>query len=569
MSAHQGWGNLMDLDRAESRFRVLQAQYRAGELAEATYHLEVAKLLWRDDHGTYWMLDPDDGLWYQNRGDGWEPGDPRVSSQPSSTADTVRQARRRWLPFLALGGVVLALLVLAAGLVLERVPVDLLYASRDPLQPTQLPDIEVQVTIASPADSSQVPLGQMVSIESMVDAGPYLPAVAEVILRVDDQIIDVQPLEGKIQPDQTSFPLAQPWRPEATGEHMILVTALSHEDEPLDEAGLTLYVTEVPDPALPESACAPDATFVADVTIPPDTAFPPGVRMDKVWQVRNSGPCAWGVGYELVLLEGDRLGAPATVPVAPVAAGELVDLAVTMWAPFEAGTYTNTWQLRSSESALFGPTLSLNVQVEAQARESVPPPAPADVKASLAEDKKSVRLTWLDQSDDEDAFRIYRSDLLASIGLAPADSEQFVDQAVACGHTYRYTIVAFNAAGTSASDPPAEVSLPPCAPKDEPPSLTLTVVPTQVQASETFVVVYDALDDVALDLVVVWGVETDEPTLDAGQVFTCTGMLCRGRWPVTWTQEASGPLTLVGVALDSAGQQSAPAQTSVSVIPSE
>jgi hypothetical protein len=191
------------------------------------------------------------------------------------------------------------------------------------------------------------------------------------------------------------------------------------------------------------------------------------------------------------------------------------------------------------------------------------------VQATLAEDQESVRLTWVDQSDSEDAFRIYRTDLLASIGLAPADSEQFLDQSVVCGNTYGYTIVAFNAAGTAASEPPAEIGLPPCAPVDRPPSLTLTVVPTQVQASETFTVVYDALDDVGLELVVVWGVETNEPVLNAGQVFTCTTSVCYGNWPVTRTQGISGPLTLVGVALDSAGQQSPPAETSVVIFPTK
>ncbi|MFC2037679.1 NBR1-Ig-like domain-containing protein [Chloroflexota bacterium] len=249
----------------------------------------------------------------------------------------------------------------------------------------------------------------------------------------------------------------------------------------------------------------PDATFDADVTIPPDAVFPPGVRMDKVWQVRNSGSCAWGVGYELVQTAGQDLSAPAAVPVPNTAAGDMADLAITLWAPLGSGTYTSVWQLRSPDGDLFGPALPLTISVEALAQESAPPAAPTDLQATVVEDGSLVRLTWSDRSDNEDAFRIYRSDVEASIALAPANAEQFVDKGVVCGNTYRYLIMAFNAAGSSAISATAEAALPPCAPANVPPTLTLTVVPTQVQASETFTIVFQADDDLGLDLVVVWG----------------------------------------------------------------
>jgi hypothetical protein len=381
--------------------------------------------------------------------------------------------------------------------------------------------------------------------------------------------VDTQPVQPRTQAGQTSLPLSQPWRPTEVGEKQVTVVGFSDAGTVLGSAAITLRVAETADEALPEPACIPNAAFVSDVTIPPGTAFPPGVRMDKVWQVRNSGTCAWGVGYDLVFLEGEDLGAPETLPVPPTAAGERVDLTVTLWAPAEVGTFANLWQLRSPDGQFFGPTLPLTIRVEVQAQKNLPPLAPVNLQATATQDNKAIQLTWEDQSDNEDAFRIYREDVEASIGLVPADDELFVDPSIVCGRTYRYAVVAFNAAGTSPIGETAEVTLPPCAPTDAPPTLSLTVVPTQVLPSETFTITFEASDDLGVALVIVWGEETGESVLDMGRVFTCTTVLCTTTWPITWTQEISVTLSLVGVARDSSGQESELARTTVIVLPAE
>ena len=326
---------------------------------------------------------------------------------------------------------------------------------------------------------------------------------------------------------------------------------------------------------MPEPDCTPDATFVADVTIPPGSAFPPGARLDKVWQVRNSGSCAWGVGYELVLVEGDSLGAPNAVPVPPTAAGDLADLAVTFWAPDQVGVQANLWQLQAPDGQFFGPDLPLSVVVEPLAQEGAPPVAPANLQAALVAGGSAVRLTWADRSDNEDAFRVHREDIEASIGLAPADTGQFVDEDVICGHTYRYSVVAFNAAGASPPSPVAEVSLPACTPPDAPPTLILTVVPTRVVTGEAFTIVFQAEDDVAVAQVTIQGQATGDPALDAGQVFPCSGPICAGSWPIAWsasepaTATVTTTLEIVALARDSSGQESAPARTTVTIRPAE
>jgi hypothetical protein len=349
----------------------------------------------------------------------------------------------------------------------------------------------------------------------------------------------------------------------------VTVVALSAAELPLGTATVTLRVIEVSEGVLPDPACVPDATFVADVTIPAGTAFPPGAKMDKVWQVRNSGTCAWGIGYELVLIEGDVLGVASSMAVLPTVAGETADLAATFMAPAEAGLYESVWQLRSPDGSHFGPTLTLSIEVRTLVEETLPPVPPSNLQAAIGDDGEVVRLTWTDQSDSEDAFRVYREDKAASIGLAPANAELFVDEQVACGSTYRYSVVAFNASGASASTGVAVVSMPPCAPPDMPPSLGLTVVPTQVVPSETFTIAFLASDDIGLELVVVWGLETGHQELDTGRLFTCTELLCSASWPVTWTEAAGIELTIAGVARDSSGQESEQASVMVGILPPE
>jgi hypothetical protein len=592
----------MDLKQAEGQFHVLQSLHASGELAEETYRLEVAKLLWQDHGGSLWLIDADTGTWFRSTAEGWEPGDPHADIPPPAVQADDRKARRfPWGRLVAVSAVLLILAGLVA-LVLRQPWSD------SPWRPPQsaLPaGSDIQVAIASPADKSRVPLGQAVAIESTIEGIPDLEVVDHAELQINGQTVDTQSVRAKLRSGQTSFPLSQPWLPTSVGDYQVAVLVFSSQGDLVGTAIITLEVVETPDEALVDPECVPDATFVSDVTIPPGMAFPPGARMDKVWRVRNDGSCAWGVGYELVLQEGEDLGAPDAVPVPPTTAGETADLAVTYWAPSAPGSYASTWQLRSPDNVLFGPTLTLAIGVEILAEESQPPSAPTNLQATVAEDGESVWLVWEDQSDDEDAFRVYREDVEASIGLVPAGSELFVDEDIVCGNTYRYGVVAFNASGASPLSETAEVALPSCAPTGAPsgtlqpqpsdtplaeptdtpsaspmdatpaprvdaaPTLTLTVVPTQVVASRPFTITFRAEDDQGVAQVVVWGVETGDPVLDQGRIFTCTKTICTGIWLLTPTHEISASWTIIGLAFDSSRQQSEPAEVLAVIRPPE
>ncbi|MGD8793126.1 MAG: NBR1-Ig-like domain-containing protein, partial [Anaerolineae bacterium] len=508
----------MDFEQAERRFRQLQTQMERGEIDEVSYRVEVAKLLLRDAGGAFWMIDPESGTWFCNPGDGWQAADPHAGFE----AETGRRARppgagprRRRLWALSLS-LLLLFAAVAATTILRWPP-----ALWNLTPPTPSPVAAVEVVIASPAHEGVVALDQQVAVEATLRGRPDLGEVAHVELLAGDQPVSSQAVQPRIQAGQTSLPLAIPWRPTAVGEYELSVVALSAGGQTLGQATIQVQVAEAAAEALPEPACTPDATFVTDVTIAPGADFAPGSRLDKVWQVRNSGSCAWDVGYELVFIGGQDLGASSPAPVPPTAAGERANLEVIFWAPDEIGVYTSSWQLRTPQDTFFGPSLPLSIEVRALAPPGEPPAAPGDLQARVTEDGQAVHLTWQDRSGNEDGFRVYREDVEPSIGLVPADVQLFVDRSVACGSSYRYGVVAFNAAGSSSLSETPQVTLPPCAATDALPTLNLTVVPTRLLSSGVFTVTFEAEDDVGLAQVIVRGEETGDADLDAGRMFPC------------------------------------------------
>ena len=600
----------MDFRRAEHELRELQTAHDGGSLDEETFRIEVAKLTLRDEDGVVWMLDPESGTWICNRGDGWAPRNPHEAAvvlEPQPAGPDLQGVEPRSVVRWVALGLALLLLLVAAVAVLWRLG---LLDEWGLLSGSQSPGTQAQVTIASPPDGSQVPVGKQVSIESLIEGDPDLQTVNRVELQVEGQQVFSQAVQFSLQPDQTTLPLSPSWRPGSVGEYRVSVVAFSEDGNALGKDTITLLVTEVVDEPLPETACVPGATFLRDVNIPPGAAFPPGVWREKVWQVRNAGSCAWGEGYTLVLREGQRLSAPAHVAVPATVAGESAEIRLTFQVPEAPGVYASTWQLQAPDGEFFGPTLSLSIAVEAQVEENPPPDAPAGLQAEVPPAGDAVLLTWEDRSDNEDGFRIYREDFEANIALTRANVQVYRDEDVACGNTYRYYVVAFNASGPSPRSQPVSAVLPPCVPAgtpsvtttpqtpadltstplalatattlpspsvtppaillDQPPTLTLTVTPTEVLTSGVFTITFRAVDDWGMDRVLVWGVETGDPELDTGRIFTCQETTCTGNWPIAWIDRRGPPgmsatWTLVALAVDSSGQQSELAQTAVSI----
>jgi hypothetical protein len=127
----------------------------------------------------------------------------------------------------------------------------------------------------------------------------------------------------------------------------------------------TLPPTDVPLALTPtpEPPCVNELMFVADVTVPDGAQFLPGQTLNKKWSVTNSGTCAWGPDYRLVLIEGNALGAATELALYPAKPGGAVSLEIPMTAPLEAGIYTGKWRARDPQGQLFGDAVYIKIEV--------------------------------------------------------------------------------------------------------------------------------------------------------------------------------------------------------------
>ena len=83
-----------------------------------------------------------------------------------------------------------------------------------------------------------------------------------------------------------------------------------------------------------------------------------------------------------------------------------------------------------------------------------PPHAPSGLSA-VAETSQQVRLTWVDNSDNEDGFRIERkigANPFAPVGTVSAGNTSFTDGGLTPETTYTYIVYAYNAGGSTPSN---------------------------------------------------------------------------------------------------------------------
>lgn len=82
----------------------------------------------------------------------------------------------------------------------------------------------------------------------------------------------------------------------------------------------------------------------------------------------------------------------------------------------------------------------------ARVAESTVPSTPSDLAAS-AVTQNSIRLQWVDRSDDEDGFRIYRDGML--VGTVSMNVVVYQDKDLKPATTYQYVVRAYNQVGES------------------------------------------------------------------------------------------------------------------------
>jgi uncharacterized protein YxeA len=103
---------------------------------------------------------------------------------------------------------------------------------------------------------------------------------------------------------------------------------------------------------------------------------------------------------------------------------------------------TNTSQTISSQNT---PTNSATLS---STKAILIPRAPVNASAT-ATSQYSITIEWLDNSDNEDGFKIYRGNTL--VGSVSANSQTYIDNGLEEGKTYQYAIKAFIKAGESAA----------------------------------------------------------------------------------------------------------------------
>lgn len=113
--------------------------------------------------------------------------------------------------------------------------------------------------------------------------------------------------------------------------------------------------------ALPtQDKCTIAGTLLADLSIPAGTELKPGQSFTKSWRVHNNGSCDW-VDYKLVYISGSRMGGNSPSKLRTVKAGEVIDIAIELYAPNYPGEYSGLWKIQDDRGSLLNTELSYRV----------------------------------------------------------------------------------------------------------------------------------------------------------------------------------------------------------------
>ncbi len=184
-------------------------------------------------------------------------------------------------------------------------------------------------------------------------------------------------------------------------------------------------------------------TKEAETRLRPDSSF------TMSWQVINRGTCVWDDTYKFVLDSGAPLTASTSLPVMPkgytVKNGETLTITIAMKAPATAGRFDSGYSLANADSK---DILSLGIITNVGTPSSGSLAAPSELRYTYDCTTGSVQvgLTWLDNSSDEDGFRIYRENI--KVGEVSAGVTSFQEVAPSVGK-FKYTVAAFNGSGES------------------------------------------------------------------------------------------------------------------------
>ncbi|GAB4398517.1 MAG: hypothetical protein OHK0052_21630 [Anaerolineales bacterium] len=110
--------------------------------------------------------------------------------------------------------------------------------------------------------------------------------------------------------------------------------------------------------------CSNNLQFLEDLTIPDGSRVQPGDRLDKRWQVVNTGECNWNAAYSVRLVAGPALGLAENQPLYPARGGTQAIIRLIFTAPQTAGAYRSAWQAHTPQGEPFGDPFFIDFIVE-------------------------------------------------------------------------------------------------------------------------------------------------------------------------------------------------------------
>jgi hypothetical protein len=187
--------------------------------------------------------------------------------------------------------------------------------------------------------------------------------------------------------------------------------------------------------------------------------IPPNGHFSMSWTLQNTGTCTWDSSYEIVFKSGYRMAKSVSYPIVAegntVVSGQSTIVNISMVAPQDTGSHQAVWQLQSRDGT---PLLKFNVFVKVDKGSYSPPSRPIQLtyKSSCESGFAKIRLSWVDASNNEDGYRIYRnSKMLVEL---PANTTSVLDAIPGGEGKYNYTVVAFNGSGEGSANAFAEIT---------------------------------------------------------------------------------------------------------------
>ena len=111
----------------------------------------------------------------------------------------------------------------------------------------------------------------------------------------------------------------------------------------------------------------PEAQFLTDLSQTHGMQFPPRTVLPMTWQLANTGSQPWPEDACLIFTEGAQMDGPGRISLR-AAAGEVVDVAISINSPAENGSYAGCWRMHCSTGYFSEPIWMLvNVRDDAGA----------------------------------------------------------------------------------------------------------------------------------------------------------------------------------------------------------